>query len=638
MNAGNTAESFAAQTVTLTAEASEPGTEIFVIDSHFRRVENGKGVGRLELALAPGVYSVKFKAGDAIREMIKPVFMDTRVVCPPLAFASPAPIAGSSASTLHLEHQKAAQTASQKVHVTLEGKYASTPKKSAQIFVFVRDLAPNQEDGPCSGMALCDLETGDVLVDLPGMGEFGPPDFPYRWKGCTIALKPGGYRLRVTTRSLGRLEQVVVARHDWQTQLFLLRREFGGSATGDATEQTEARADLCGGALFMSPIGSGWQGGANETRLTELARQALDTRRARVVSPTDLQTMLNGSRQNPMLGLYASHLLLLSPTPDLDLLQSVTDALRDEAVLGNHPDVEALRLKLPGGVEAAEPFVVPPTLRRGGDLLTEATVVRPGLVPETSLAARAAPTIWGDGVWLVARNVPDVPASAVSSNIDALSELLDNYVPESSNQAPPHPDSSADNAALWETVGDVFHVSGRGTVATTRQTRAIDADTNDFIPQESEMMRIAANDGFTVSSGVEKLPRPAEQAEAAPQTFEEVLSQAAQAATTVVKRAEKKIARATAASKAGETDADLYDDQAEQAAWQARKAVREIGRAYNLPPLETNLLGMLYGKEKSDLSPADLIGALRVPHATLQTAALSLSQTLSKPPPRKKKS
>ena len=39
---------------------AEPGTEIFLINSHFERV--AEGVGRLTASVEPGLYKVKYRA------------------------------------------------------------------------------------------------------------------------------------------------------------------------------------------------------------------------------------------------------------------------------------------------------------------------------------------------------------------------------------------------------------------------------------------------------------------------------------------------------------------------------------------------------------------------------------------------
>ena len=71
-----------------------PGTEIAVQDGLFRVVENGRGVGRWGGELDAGIYKVRLRTGQALREehivLDRPVVRDFRAE--PLRFASAAPL------------------------------------------------------------------------------------------------------------------------------------------------------------------------------------------------------------------------------------------------------------------------------------------------------------------------------------------------------------------------------------------------------------------------------------------------------------------------------------------------------------------------------------------------------------------
>src|SRR2546425_4937372 len=137
------------------------------------------------------------------------------------------------------------------------------------------------------------------------------------WSGCNIQLDPGAYRLRVQAGSVGRLEQIVVTSLSWQTQVFLLRREYGGDSP------PVRRADLGNASVLMLRIGQGFHSKEAHLRQTELARHGLAHGRV-VMQPDELNKMLWMKSDNPMLGIYGAHLLLLSQEPDRNLLRTVT--------------------------------------------------------------------------------------------------------------------------------------------------------------------------------------------------------------------------------------------------------------------------------------------------------------------------
>ncbi|NTV96643.1 MAG: hypothetical protein HGA75_14730, partial [Thiobacillus sp.] len=102
---------------------------------------------------------------------------------------------------------------------------------------------------------------------------------------------------------------------------------------------------------------------------------------------------------------YGAHLLLQGDERDLDLLREVVGNL--EAMLGSHPDVAALCLAL-ARHDGQEPppglrFATPPMLARGWQLVVEASLERPELVPGDSFAARVAGNLVSGSHWLIWR-------------------------------------------------------------------------------------------------------------------------------------------------------------------------------------------------------------------------------------------
>jgi hypothetical protein len=161
--------------------------------------------------------------------------------------------------------------------------------------------------------------------------------------------------------------------------------------------------------------GVGFSHGSADSRATELARVALATTRPvgepgreRRLVPDDVRKLLAQKYDDPMLGIYGGHLLLLEAEPDLALLTIVVENLR--MLLGApHPDVEALALRtrsLPQPVALADP----PMLRRSWALMVDADADRPDIIAD-ALSARVSTDFWLEGPWLVWRTNPRAPAS-----------------------------------------------------------------------------------------------------------------------------------------------------------------------------------------------------------------------------------
>jgi hypothetical protein len=109
--------------------------------------------------------------------------------------------------------------------------------------------------------------------------------------------------------------------------------------------------------------------------------------------------MLNGKFENPMLGIFGAHLLLLKKQLKLNLLSIVVRNLRRLLGENQHPDVEALALRL-GKNGTFYTFEHLPMLRRSWWQVVDATVDNEELVPLGSMAAKFADRVWGQEPWL----------------------------------------------------------------------------------------------------------------------------------------------------------------------------------------------------------------------------------------------
>ncbi len=368
----------------LKVTCKDSATEIFIIDGGFNL--RARGIGRVDAELEPGIYKVKVRAGfESSEQHVVLRDQDEDLKIPPFTFVSPAPLDGTSKT--HEFHISAAE----------QGSRAPDIKKGqgSSVFIFARDWTsqePPPEDklsnypNPGNGLSLRDMK-GNVIADLTTDGKRSDGWEP--WVSCNVQLDPGCYKLNLQMPLGGSVEQTIIASRHWQTQVFLLLSYYG-------TDPDAKRADMQSGSIQLVPIGAGFEANSRLLRLSELARLGLANERK--VLSEDVREILKNKFENPMLGIFCAHLLLLDETPDLELLRGVMNNLHILLPDG-HPDVKALDLYLEHG--SSQTFDVPPMLRRSWTYIVAATAEHPQLVPLDSPAAEAALHQWGSSPWLL---------------------------------------------------------------------------------------------------------------------------------------------------------------------------------------------------------------------------------------------
>ncbi len=378
--------------INLTVNSGDEGAEIFILDSQYKRIAVGTGP-HMEFKLEPGVYTVKVRAGSDYREQAVVLYKNQKLDFEPIEFSAPAPIEGTGKT--HEYHVGNAEVHSKKIHLSVG--------KGSQIYLFVRDWTSKKESPeietlkrtPAKGLKLCDSK-GKELVNLEMSSDKEIRWDP--WAACNIEVKPGNYRLQLRTETGNILEQTIVASPRWQTQVFLLVRDYG-------FKKKDLRADISGASIFMARSGEGFKPQKRNTshpekpdlRLSELARQALLNDRSRLCENIIQQT-IKRKFVNPMMGIYGAHLMLRNKEYDANLVKFVIDNLRN-LFETPHPDVEALALK--ANIDSNYVFDTPPMLRSSWAYILEASCQKPGLVPENSIATQVTRNLWSEGIWLV---------------------------------------------------------------------------------------------------------------------------------------------------------------------------------------------------------------------------------------------
>jgi hypothetical protein len=368
---------------------AEPATEIFLLDHQFQL--RARGVGRVKASVAPGLYKVKYRAGSQIVETYEEMSAGGGTVhlrAPDVPYASAAPLATSR--TTHETHEGAASALSKTVHHRLG--------QGSEIFVFARAWTETvtgrrrtppvpRRHHPAMGLSLRGAD-GSLLIDIEKESKVELRDDP--WAGCTIAVDPGAYRLRVETPRWGALELTLIATKEWQTQVFLLQDNYSDG------KAPAFRPDLAEASVLLGRKGKGFDPRRGELRLAELARQSLANQRL-VLSGEELKRLFTNKRSSPMLGIYGAHALLAQGSR-----REISGAVRElGSILGDHPDVDALRLALSSRPSGKLSFSVPPMLASSWAIIVDKASSHPDLVPAGSLASRVATCLWGSGPWLI---------------------------------------------------------------------------------------------------------------------------------------------------------------------------------------------------------------------------------------------
>jgi hypothetical protein len=357
-------------------EAGSPLAELFLIDHDLALV--ARSVGDLELDVAPGVYKVKAKLGEASAEEVVLLNQDQRVdLSGALSMLSPAPLAGTART--HEQHQHAA--AQQSDAPALQRGHGAT------IFLMVRRWSSDDPRGTARTRPGAELELSLRRADGERIFELEPEAAGDLAAGQAVAVDPGAYLLRWRGVNGALVEQSVRALRGWQTQVFLL---------DDAPVETSRPRHR----VSMLISRSAFDANDVELRRTEEARAALAAERK--VASDAINEALFAKFENPLLGLFGAHLMLLARDALVDeaegrsnrspraaapvgfrqeLFDTVVANLGD--LLGSDdPDVIALATETTRGREAAPPPIdAPPLLWRSWSLLIDASNRWPELVP-----------------------------------------------------------------------------------------------------------------------------------------------------------------------------------------------------------------------------------------------------------------
>lgn len=372
---------------------SDSLAEIFIIDGRLNLID--RGTGSLNKKFPAGLYTVKVRAGNTAKEQMVVLDRDQTVTLAPDPVISAAPL--EQTALTHEYHISEAIRMSSEIDVDCG--------RGAEIFVFVRYwTSPNNYEGrvqrdinPAEGISLLTLE-GKLIAQLEKQANVRPAKDPYA--GLTISVDPGPYLLRQNIDRDRSLDLLIYASQGWQTQAFLVRANPLEESSPTFLPSNDRITNL---SILMGR--SNFHADRDDLRLAEVARSILARERPIELGQKIIRDALDEKSENPVLGLFAAHLMLLtkdgseriqrttassrlrkrSKGPIGDFDQNLFDTVIQNLarLLGaDHPDVLALSLRCSGrGQGFAEPFSVPPMLRRSWSLIVDANEDNPSLVP-----------------------------------------------------------------------------------------------------------------------------------------------------------------------------------------------------------------------------------------------------------------
>jgi hypothetical protein len=358
-----------------------PQAEILLVDSSFQVI--ARGLSPLIGRAPPGFYAMKTKVGDEENESLFALEPGGAVLNKKLKapeFESPIPLLETS--TTH-EYHRAAVDQFLQGFGSLDGPLDLG--RGATVVICVRDpsganFAAELGVSNTKRAEYANSFTGFRILDAAGetlanLDEKAVHRLDAGFMGITVHLDPGMYSL-----GYGRGDDWIClalpAVTGWTFQVYVNLISAGKSPF-------DLVPDLADIAVLFDRTSIGFDAGRQDLLVGETIRKGLLDGR-NYVGPSDMHMLLSEKFANPILGLYAAHLMLLEPSPNFKLLRTVIH--NTTLMLGeDFPDVFALRwafehrmeaesikLEMPKHSAQLPKLSGPPILTRSWDLLLQA--------------------------------------------------------------------------------------------------------------------------------------------------------------------------------------------------------------------------------------------------------------------------
>jgi hypothetical protein len=377
------------KTTALRVNAKDSLAEISVVDSRFNTVASN--LGELRADLPPGIYKLRWSSSLSTESRLLEITGEESDVIE--IFADQPAI--NTSVPLHSSRFGCIDRPEELVELSVSNPILGADSP-CQILVFLRDPEQTESSFPVESVTLHTAD-GNELVALSA----GRIDRQERYAGLVIGVDPGVYRLRVDTGPLGPYDMFVFSSEGWQTQIFLTCDDFYWQS------DVIRRPSLRTASVLMGRVGIPFNPKSDDARLAELALGALLARRD-VIEARDMRGLLYGKFEDPMLGIYGAHLLLLRSKLNRPQFEIVLGNLR--SLVGPVPDWQALALLLGSSKRKRSqratfgPYEgMPPMLVRSWDLMVGASKRRYSVIPSGSIADLVAGSVASTRPWFLSR-------------------------------------------------------------------------------------------------------------------------------------------------------------------------------------------------------------------------------------------
>jgi hypothetical protein len=386
-------------------ESADLLAEISIVDARYRVRQ--RGVGRLEVTLEPGLYIARVRSGEVTQQ--KSMRVDDGDV------------------TIRFEEYGTLRSSAPTEAVVDPGArsrvLAAAPSIAAAAgsWVLLAIRHPLEADADAASAVYADAPDagGFALVRLDGetLQEFSSIPLSRTATGhwvAAIQVGSGWYGLALPGDGGRRVVLPLYVGRRFSPSVFVeLRSTRSGSSPRPNFDQLLVSYDDREADIFQD---------RDRMRAMELARRSLVLGRNEL-TPALMEILVRQKFQDPILGLFAAHLLLLDPQGDAGAFREVVSNSGSILEYPQHPDLVIVRAlgRQRGWWDAAPmagdvaPLEGPPLLRASWEALLGMRGRAPELVASDSLLRRVASSLVRSNAWVLWREQGERSTVAASS-------------------------------------------------------------------------------------------------------------------------------------------------------------------------------------------------------------------------------
>ena len=338
--------------IILNVQSYDPSAEIFVIDSRFNKIADGVGI--MNNAFEPGLYSIKYKSGSSMSEKFVKLTSD-------INFEISEDKGEVSFNILQIPRPQ---------DLFLQPSVLNTDQST------VFDLSKDDQ----GGKGYLYVYNRNMHLEIFLTNKPGKKLRNFNFGSNTENIEAGYYYLNIKWEKNPIMQTALFISKGWQLNILIEEwQEYNtiDDLTFSITEHTENISDILKKFDYSKTALSGLKEG-----------KAL-------IPKNNLEFFLNSKFQNPLLGILWSHIYIKQGIENWNLFKKVVDRLN--VIIPNHPDVICLEILL--AIENRDQIKVQniiqdmqiiPLLRSSWNILVKASFDIPDIIPLNSSLALIA--------------------------------------------------------------------------------------------------------------------------------------------------------------------------------------------------------------------------------------------------------